>query len=224
MHIIIASDSRGRGFPQYIQSHQPFPLHWKISLLIRPRATIEKLTRETENILKLENNSQSTNVMFFAGICNLTEKINHQFGTEICYHSYQKVQNTIQAINQSFQKLQTFNCKVQYATISPVSLTSYINYQQKKGNLLKSIHQLEQITYQQKSLENDIIQINVEICKLNTLNGTSSIRLDKDVTKFLQNNGAEMGAIVKEFKMFNMITFMMGSIQMQSLQINGFYV
>lgn len=72
--------------------------------------------------------------MFFAGICNLTEKTTHQFGTEICYHSYQKVQNTIQAINQSVQKLQTFNCKVQFSTISPVSLTSYINFQQKKGN------------------------------------------------------------------------------------------
>lgn len=54
MHIIIASDSRGREFPQYIQSHQSFPLHWKISLLIRPGETIEKLTRETENILKLK--------------------------------------------------------------------------------------------------------------------------------------------------------------------------
>lgn len=207
MHIIIASDSRGRGFPQYIQSHQPFPLHWKISLLIRPGATIEKLTRETENILKLENNSQSTNVMFFAGICNLTEQINHQFGTEICYHSYQKVQNTIQAINQSFQKLQTFNCKVQYATISPVSLTSYINYQQKKGNLLKSIHQFEQITYQQKSLENDIIQINVEICKLNTLNGTSSIRLDKDVTKFSTKKRGRNGGNRKKVQNFQYDNF-----------------
>lgn len=75
--------------------------------------------------------------MFFAGICNLTEKITHQFGTEICYHSYQKVQNTIQAINQSVQKLQTFNCKGQFATISPVSLTSYINFQQRKAINLK---------------------------------------------------------------------------------------
>lgn len=41
---------------------------------------------------------------------------------------------------------------------------------------------------------------------------------------FLQKNGAEMGAIVKKFNIFNMITFVMGSIQMQSLQINGFYV
>lgn len=75
MHIIIASDSRGRGFPQYIQSHQPFPLHWKISLLIRPGATITKLTRETENILKLENNSQSTNVMFLPEFATLLKKL-----------------------------------------------------------------------------------------------------------------------------------------------------
>lgn len=73
MHIIIASDSRGRGFQQRIQSYRTFPLHWKISLLVRPGATIEKLTRETENILNLEKDkSQCTNVMIFAGICNLT--------------------------------------------------------------------------------------------------------------------------------------------------------
>lgn len=227
MHIIIASDSRGRGFQQHIQSYRPFPLHWKISLLVKPGATIEKLTRETENILhnNLEKDkSQCTNVMIFAGICNLTEKFTHQFGTEICYYSSEKVYTTIQAINQSFQKLQTFNCKVHFATISPVSLSSYINFQQKKGNLQKSIHQLEDISYQQKSLENDIIQINEEICRLNTLNGTSSVRLDKDVTKFSTKKRGRNGAIVKKFKIFNMLTFMTGSIQLQGLQINGFYV
>lgn len=150
----------------------------------------------------------------------LQKKLLINLGQKVVIIHIKKFKTIIQAINQSFQKLQTFNCKVRFATISQVSLTSYINFQHKKGNLLKSIHQFEQITYQQKSFENDIIQINEEICKI----GKSSIRLGKDVTKFLQNNGAEMGAIVKEFKMFNMITFMMGSIQMQGLQINGFYV
>lgn len=114
---------------------------------------------------------------FFAGICNLTEKFTHQFGTETSYHSSKRVYTTIQVINQSFQKLQTFNCQVHFATIPPVSLTSYINFQQKQGILRKSIHQLEHISYQQKSLENDIVQINEDICKLNTFNGTSAIRL-----------------------------------------------
>lgn len=45
MHIR-ASNSRGRGFQQNIQSYQLFLLHWKISLLVRPDATIEKLTRD----------------------------------------------------------------------------------------------------------------------------------------------------------------------------------
>lgn len=103
---------------------------------------------------------------------------------KICNHSSQKVHTTIPADNQSFQKLRTFNCKVHFATISTVSLTSYINFRQKKGNLRKSIQQCEHITYQQKSNQKDIIQINEDICKLNTLNGTRSIRLAKDVTKY----------------------------------------
>lgn len=155
MHITIPSDSSRRGFQQNIQSYQPFLLHWKISLLVIPGAIIEKKTRETKNILKLvKDNSQCTNTMFFVEICNLTEKISsntHQFVTKICNHSSQKVHTTIQADNQSFQKLRTFNCKVHFATISTVSLTSYINFRQKKGNLRKSIHQCEHITYQQKS-------------------------------------------------------------------------
>lgn len=165
--------------------------------------------------------------MFFVEICNLTEKFSsntHQFVTKICNHSSQKVHTTIQADNQSFQKLRTFNCKVHFATISTVSLTSYINFRQKKGNLRKSIHQCEHITYQQKSNQKDIIQINEDICKLNTLNGTRSIRLAKDVTKYFtkKGGGEEMGAIVKKFKIFNLITFKTRSIQMQGLHINCF--
>lgn len=103
MQILIDSDSSGRGFQQHYQSYRPFTLQLKISLLVWPGTTIEKLTRETENILKLEsNNSQCTNVMFFAGICNLTEKFTHQFGTETSYHSSKRVYTTIQVINQSF--------------------------------------------------------------------------------------------------------------------------
>lgn len=155
MHIIIPSDSSRRGFQQNIQSNQPFLLHWKISLLVIPGAIIEKMTRETKNILKLvKDNSQCTNTMFFVEICNLTEKFSsntHQFVTKICNHSSQKVHTTIQADNQSFQKLPTFNCKVHFATISTVSLTSYINFRQKKGNLRKGIRQCEHIKYQQKS-------------------------------------------------------------------------
>lgn len=86
MHIIIPSDSSRRGFQQNIQSYQPFLLHWKISLLVIPKAIIEKLTRETKNILKLvKDNSQCTNTMFFVEICNLTEKSSsntHQFVTK----------------------------------------------------------------------------------------------------------------------------------------------
>lgn len=155
MHIIIPSDSSRRGFQQNIQSNQPFLLHWKISLLVIPGAIIEKMTRETKNILKLvKDNSQCTNTMFFVEICNLTEKFSsntHQFVTKICNHSSQKVHTTIQADNQSFHKLRTFNCKVHFATISTVSLTSYINFRQKKGNLRKGIRQCEHIKYQQKS-------------------------------------------------------------------------
>lgn len=125
---------------------------------IPPRNTwsnYRKNDKRDKNILKLvKDNSQCTNTMFFVEICNLTEKFSsntHQFVTKICNHSSQKVHTTIQADNQSFHKLRTFNCKVHFATISTVSLTSYINFRQKKGNLRKSIHQCEHITYQQKS-------------------------------------------------------------------------
>lgn len=66
---------------------------------------------------------------------------------------------------------------------------------------------MEQITYQQKSLENDIIQINVEICKLNTLNGTSSFRLDKDVTKFSTKKRGRNGGNRKEVQHFQYDNF-----------------
>lgn len=102
-----------------------------------------------------------------------------------------------------------------------MSLTSF---QQKKGNLLKSIHQFKQTTYQQKSLENDI-QINEEICELNTLNGTGSIRLDKDVAKFsTKKKRGRNGGNRKKVQNFQYDNFYDGVHPKQSMQINGFYV
>lgn len=104
MHIIIANDSRERGIPDHLQRHQTFLLHWEVSMVIRPGATNERLTEETEKILNYKKNDENvSHVLFLIGICNVTE-IKSIIYTEIKYNSLNKVEKnkkTIQIIHQT---------------------------------------------------------------------------------------------------------------------------
>lgn len=92
MHIIIANDSRERGIPDHLQRHQTFLLHWEVSMVIRPGATNERLTEETEKILNYKKNDENvSHVLFLIGICNVTE-IKSIIYTEIKYNSLNKVE------------------------------------------------------------------------------------------------------------------------------------
>lgn len=74
MHIVIASDSRDRGFNQFLQKTYPFPSKWKISLTCRPEAQIERLRKEVKLTQKSLSGVLQTYIgSFFAGICNFTK-------------------------------------------------------------------------------------------------------------------------------------------------------
>jgi hypothetical protein len=86
-HLVIATDSRGRQLENYIKRHDPFPPTFSLSFIIKPGATIAALKKEIcLQISSLESdNFISVNVVLAAGICDLTEKINHHPGLEISY-------------------------------------------------------------------------------------------------------------------------------------------
>lgn len=129
-----------------------------------------------------------------AGICNLTKKIKHQFGSEVVYNSSpQKNQSLTQIIQNSLHTLQSSNCSVKCSTIVPVSLCKFKDFQIRRHLLQRSNYSLEESNFQQNCLESDIREVNLSICKLNLEQNVSNIRLDKDISKISCKKGVKMG-------------------------------
>lgn len=223
MNIIIASDSRGRGFPSYIHRFQPFPSHWQVSFICIPGAPIERLTHEVELHKKNLPEKSQSHIVFMAGICNFTKKIKHQFGSEVLYNSSpQKIQSLTQIIQNSFHTLQSSNCSVKFSTIAPVSLCKFKDFQIRRHLLQRSNYSLEECNFQQNCLESDIKEVNLSICKLNLEHNVSNIRLDKDISKISCKKRGKNGKNKKKNKSsLYMTIFMMEFIHAAILPRNG---
>ena len=80
MHIIIATDSRGRGLKEFVRENHP---QWNCTVLVRPGATINVLHNAIRQNFKYDDNNNGKNgrrestrpkyaliiFHFFAGIC-----------------------------------------------------------------------------------------------------------------------------------------------------------
>ena len=126
MLIIIASDSRGRGFDQFLQKAYPFPSNWKLSLICRPGGPIERLRKEVELTQKSMSKVLQTHIGFFAGICNFTKKIKHAHGTEQLFNTF-KVHS----------KRNQFHLVFNYSPQFPLKNSKNIN---SKGDLCKAVN------------------------------------------------------------------------------------
>lgn len=205
MNIILATDSRGRGLNTYLQKMNPFPPNWHVYLLFKPGASIERLSHEAQ--LLIQSSSDKTapyHVVFMGGICNLTEKFKHQSGTEIVYqHSSDKVQMLLHSIEKTFHQISLSPSSiVQFATIPPVSIKKFKEYQSERGNLKSSKYSSDESAAQQEALENDIKFINNKISQYNANYNSSSIRLDKDITKISIKKRGRNGTCKKRTSKF----------------------
>lgn len=106
MNIILATDSRGRGLNTYLQKMNPFPPNWRVYLLFKPGASIERLSHEAQLLIQsFSDKTAPYHVVFMGGICNLTEKFKHQSGTEIVYqHSSHRFKCCFTALKKYFIK------------------------------------------------------------------------------------------------------------------------
>jgi len=185
-HILIGTDSRGRGLADFIKYINPFPSNWANHLIILPGRNISAITDDIINkikILPVEEDSQIL-VAIAGGICNLTEKRNINNGrgyllnysTELSAFKVNSVQTSIQ---ESFNKLTEYNAIIKFATIPPVSLAkNAMHFSHTLSN-----QQTQNLVSQQSQLETDIQLINNYISSVNEANGARTIRWDNDIIK-----------------------------------------
>jgi len=86
MHIIIATDSRGYQLLKYIHDFEPFSAEWSVHHIIIPGGKIVRLQEAIISKINALNLVDCDKFIVIAGgICNLTEKIQHEKGGEIWY-------------------------------------------------------------------------------------------------------------------------------------------
>ena len=154
---IFISDSRGRGLDDYIDRY-PLPPYLKPVFNVLPGTPIDKLKPVLENATA---NCDSYYCVIMAGICGLTERswVDDQLHLNYPEDSRtQKVSNIVSTISEL--KL-THGNKLNICTIIPASLQAHFQHH---NRIYDPPSDLEA---QQQALENDVVQINNEIVRLN---------------------------------------------------------
>ena len=185
-HIIIATDSRGKGLDTFISTNNSLPYH--STVLILPGATLQRIDQSIRDLL---NNQYppthlyyKTHIYISAGICNITTKSQHEHGTEITYSREDQITN----ITDILQKMYTYytsldNTTFHIITIPPINLQKCIAHYKAKQSLTQSAFTLQQIEEKQQQLEADIRNINTNISQLNTKYKHCTIRWDRDIMR-----------------------------------------
>jgi pterin-4a-carbinolamine dehydratase len=153
-----------------------------------------------EVFYQLDLNSFISKNVLAAGICNLTEKIDHHPGLELHYnHTPTKVDQIITELQTIDKDLkQTFNTKFQVTTIPPVSLAKFSAFYKSKFGLQNTSFTDDQLHIQQTILEEDVKYINNSICLLNQSNKLRTIRWDRDLLKTTTRKRGKYNTNVKK--------------------------
>ena len=152
-HILIVTDSRGRGLQPFLASRISRQLA-AIQVDVLPGATLETITAHLQS--KIDRNTDLT--IIAGGICNFTQKCKENNEKLLAYHRTEgKVEHVKDLLVQVAGELQG---KLAIATIPPASLKRYYT----RFNNKEPPAALDQ---QQKELLQDIAEVNRDITTIN---------------------------------------------------------
>ena len=187
--LLIAADSRGAKLGNYFNRHYP---SWNVDPIVVPGGTVQTLHSLIVKALTASSPT-NTNVFIAAGICNLTEKTEHEGGVEVSYtnDTRGRVSNLLYGLHTLISDINSrFSLQVHVCTNPPANLLAYRNTLKTQRKLHTSIYTTSQIISQQAALENDIKLINLEILQMNTSQGLAPIRWDRQFIKIkIQKRG-----------------------------------
>lgn len=114
---------------------------------------------EKENINNLHSEKKNI-VTLYAGICNLTEKINHAVGSEIMYSTC-RVGEFLSSLDSLNKCLRSKNVILKIASVPPVSIFKYQHFQKHRTLNFRSTLCDVDAFQQQKKLDEDIRYISI---------------------------------------------------------------
>ena len=196
-HLIFGWSSRGAKLEYFLEQRIPID-DWYYHIIVKPGGTIKQIHNEINNsmdsIQEMYGTDTKMKVVFTWGLCNFTQKITHDFGTETKYQNDPKA-NKVNSVISQLQDIQneiykSKNTPIAFACIPPVCISKYLDYNYNSFDLTKNRYKLQKSIFsdleteiQQKNLEKDLHLTNEKICELNNAIGVSNIRRDKSVCK-----------------------------------------
>ena len=181
-HIVIGTDSRGRGLREYITRSNFFPQS-HIHLGIFPGGKFDhvssKALQQVDGIFR-QDKLASVYCYVGAGICNLTTKSKFMHGTNINYvQNSENVANLKNNIVNFYHTTHKNGIHAKIIHIPPVSLLAYNKYS--TSNQMYDMQ--DTISTEQAKLEENLDSINDYISKINQDYRKTSVRWDKDLKK-----------------------------------------
>ena len=181
-HIVIGTDSRGRGLREYITRSNFFPQS-HIHLGIFPGGKFDhvssKALQQVDGIFR-QDKLASVYCYVGAGICNLTTKSKFMHGTNINY-----VQNSENVANlkTTLSTSSTPHTKMAYMQKSFIYHLFLCLHTIKSSTSNQMYDMQDTISTEQAKLEEDLDSINDYISKINQDYRKTSVRWDKDLKK-----------------------------------------
>lgn len=179
-HILIATDSRGRGLKDFLAKTTLFPQS-HVHLGIFPGGNFSTVSNKVWNeVLSLQSLNDKIEIHAYvaAGICSLTKKIRHPNKSyEIFYHrNTENLDQLKQDITDFYRDSVYHNIYGKVVHIPPVSLAK-CNANCNSPSSISS----PALATQQLHLEEDIKSLNNQISTINKQFQKTSVRWDKDL-------------------------------------------
>ena len=205
-YLIFGATSRGANLYDFIQKQNPFPQIINPQVVVKRGGSINQIHNDITVKINTVGQEHVRCIIYIAGLCDMTKKVSHDFGTEICYfREKSNVCHIIQEYQQIQRELQATNIPVMFSSIAPATIGKYIEFnlykydtRKQSYRLFKSLYTDTDIEMQQRNLVNDIRLIHDQIQALNVSNGMPNIRLDKPLQKTkIFNKGSKSKKIFK---------------------------
>lgn len=130
-HLIFGCTSRGGKLSNYISNHYLFAENVRTSIIVRCGGLISEIYEDVKSKIQSIPLNEGNNiiVVFCAGLCDLTTKVKHDFGTEITYtRESSNFNNIIPDLTAIQSELFDREIPVIFTCIPPASISKYRDF------------------------------------------------------------------------------------------------
>ena len=122
-YLIFGATSRGANLYDFIQKQNSFPQIINPQVVVKRGGPINQIHNDITVKINTVGQEHVRCIIYIAGLCDMTKKVSHDFGTEICYfREKSNFFHIIQEYKQIQSKLQTMNIPVIFSSIAPASI------------------------------------------------------------------------------------------------------